>query len=295
MMDRVPANPPRLRLQLIVIATIMLVLMTLYEGLKQFLMPDISIWGSHTITIIFTTLLATLISFFVLRKFYQSYQERLDEIDRRKKTEDILRTSEEKYRLLFEQSRDAIVIVTSDGRFIDVNPAYERLLGYCRDEINELTAENMWCDGKERNRWKEVMEEKGFVIDYECRQCRKDGTEIITHLTSTQRRETDGRIIYQSICRDITPRKRIEAEREQLIADLQKALAEVKTLSGMLPICASCKRIRDDQGYWQQIDSYITAHSETQFSHGVCPECAKVLYPQLKNLPQGRSSFPKKK
>lgn len=63
----------------------------------------------------------------------------------------------------------------------------------------------------------------------------------------------------------------------------------------MLPICASCKRIRDDQGYWQQIESYITAHSETEFSHGVCPECAKVLYPQLKNLPQARSSIPKKK
>lgn len=62
---------------------------------------------------------------------------------------------------------------------------------------------------------------------------------------------------------------------------LTKALAEVKQLSGFLPICASCKKIRDDKGYWNQIESYISQHSEAKFSHGICPECAKKLYPEF--------------
>ena len=68
---------------------------------------------------------------------------------------------------------------------------------------------------------------------------------------------------------------------ERLIIDLQKALSEVKKLSGFLPICASCKKIRDDQGYWNQIEEYISDHSEAQFSHGICPDCARKLYPEL--------------
>ncbi|MGD9950692.1 MAG: hypothetical protein AB7U29_19790 [Desulfobulbus sp.] len=63
--------------------------------------------------------------------------------------------------------------------------------------------------------------------------------------------------------------------------ELKKALSEVKVLSGMLPMCASCKKIRDDDGYWQQIETYITEHSETKISHGICPDCIKKLYPQF--------------
>lgn len=71
-------------------------------------------------------------------------------------------------------------------------------------------------------------------------------------------------------------------ERESLIAQLQKALQEVKTLSGLLPICASCKKIRnDDDNSWQQIEEYISSHSNADFTHGICPECAHRLYPEL--------------
>jgi DNA-binding NtrC family response regulator len=69
-------------------------------------------------------------------------------------------------------------------------------------------------------------------------------------------------------------RKRVDLEREKLIAQLQNALAEVKTLSGLLPICAHCKKVRDDAGYWKQIDIYISQHTDASISHGVCPECA---------------------
>ncbi len=80
---------------------------------------------------------------------------------------------------------------------------------------------------------------------------------------------------------NVLKRKQIEEEKEQLILDLQKALEEVKTLSGMLPICAKCKKVRDDKGYWQQIEKYIGEHSDAQFTHGLCPECARAIYPEL--------------
>jgi len=80
---------------------------------------------------------------------------------------------------------------------------------------------------------------------------------------------------------DVTERKRAEEEREKLIEELQNALAKVKTLSGLLPICSSCKKIRDDKGYWNQIEAYIRDHSEAEFSHSICPECVKELYPGL--------------
>lgn len=73
--------------------------------------------------------------------------------------------------------------------------------------------------------------------------------------------------------------RQFQAEREALLFELQAALEKVKLLSGFLPICASCKKIRDDSGYWQQIESYIRDHSEAEFSHGICPDCARKLYP----------------
>ena len=83
------------------------------------------------------------------------------------------------------------------------------------------------------------------------------------------------------ILRDITIRKSAELEREKLIGELQEALSKIKTLSGMLPICSSCHKIRDDNGYWNQIESYIRDHSEAEFSHSLCPDCVKKLYPDL--------------
>ena len=70
-------------------------------------------------------------------------------------------------------------------------------------------------------------------------------------------------------------------QKEKLVNELQSALAKVKTLSGLLPICSSCKKIRDDKGYWNHIESYIRARSEADFTHGICPTCSKTLYPGL--------------
>ncbi|HUJ17990.1 MAG TPA: response regulator [Nitrospirota bacterium] len=71
---------------------------------------------------------------------------------------------------------------------------------------------------------------------------------------------------------------KVDSEKEDLIAKLQNALATISTLHGILPICSSCKKIRDDKGSWQQIESYIREHSEAEFTHGICPDCVKKLY-----------------
>ena len=84
---------------------------------------------------------------------------------------------------------------------------------------------------------------------------------------------------YLAVKEDITLRKEAETEREKIISELKAALAEVKTLSGLIPICASCKKIRDDHGYWQQVESYIQKHSDAKFTHGLCPDCMIKLYP----------------
>jgi len=86
---------------------------------------------------------------------------------------------------------------------------------------------------------------------------------------------------HERIQKDMAARKQAEEDRERLIRELQEALAKVKMLSGMLPICSSCKRIRDDQGYWQRIEEYIRDHSEANFTHSVCQDCARKLYPEL--------------
>ena len=76
-------------------------------------------------------------------------------------------------------------------------------------------------------------------------------------------------------------RKQAEKRREKAVAEREKALEDIKILQGFLPICAACKKIRDDQGYWNQIEDYIITHSEADFSHGICPTCAQKLYPEL--------------
>lgn len=88
---------------------------------------------------------------------------------------------------------------------------------------------------------------------------------------------------------EIEERKRTEVEKEQLIAQLQKAMQDVKVLSGFLPICASCKKIRDDTGYWRQIEEYISKHSTALFSHGICPDCCLKLYPEFQEELQRRT------
>jgi PAS domain S-box-containing protein len=109
---------------------------------------------------------------------------------------------------------------------------------------------------------------------------RKDGTVRILWAKGFLRVDEFGRPIrIFGVAQDITERKEAQEERERLILELKDALTNVRQLGGLLPICASCKKIRDDKGYWTQVEKYLMDHSEATFTHGVCPECMKVLYP----------------
>ena len=107
---------------------------------------------------------------------------------------------------------------------------------------------------------------------------RYENLQLLNHL---KKEEIQTRKLNARLALDIEKRKKAEEEKERLIRRLQKALDEVKTLSGMIPICANCKKVRDDKGYWDQIETYIHKHSNADFSHGICPECAKELYPDI--------------
>jgi len=98
---------------------------------------------------------------------------------------------------------------------------------------------------------------------------------------SSPKKLSDGTTCWDGIEFDITERKLAEEERERLIIELQEALAKVKTLSGLLPICAVCKKIRADTGYWEKIEEYISRNSDAEFTHGICPACAKKIYPDF--------------
>ena len=93
-----------------------------------------------------------------------------------------------------------------------------------------------------------------------------------------------GKVSSLLLCRTLRyaiERKQAALERDRLIGELQEALANIKTLSGLVPICAGCKQIRDDKGYWSQVEIYVAKHSGAKFTHGICPDCARKLYPGI--------------
>lgn len=109
----------------------------------------------------------------------------------------------------------------------------------------------------------------------------KDGTIRWVQNTIVRRYTASNQLYgYDGLVRDITARKIIETEREVLIIKLQQSLKEIKTLRGILPLCSFCKKIRDYQGYWEQVDVYIKHHSDADISHSICPECMAQHYPE---------------
>ncbi len=121
-----------------------------------------------------------------------------------------------------------------------------------------------------------------FLYGYLYWQSKKNGVEIQNRpVLAILRQVAEIKLELSNAQKEIDRREKAEAERDRVIQDLKKALSEVKTLRGFLPICSICKNIRDDQGYWNQIESYIKNHSEAEFSHGICPACAKKHYPDF--------------
>lgn len=130
---------------------------------------------------------------------------------------------------------------------------------------------------------KKIMDSGEAVLDIEELYHNSDGSEGTVITSKVPLRDKEGKVFgILGICTDISQRKKMELENKSLIKELQDAISKVKTLSGLLPICSHCKKIRDDEGYWNQIEDYIHKHSDVDFSHGICPECLEKLYPQIR-------------
>ncbi len=202
--------------------------------------------------------------------------------------------AEEKLRQLstaVEQSPASIVITDTAGDIEYVNPKFVQVTGYTLAEALGKNPRILKSGEKNPEAYRELWETitAGKEWRGEFHNKKKNGELYWEFASISPIRDPAGRVThFVAVKEDITARKQTEAERDKLIHDLQEALASVKSLSGLLPICANCKKIRDDKGYWSQVENYISQHSEATFTHGICPDCIKKLYPDLAQGGLGR-------
>jgi PAS domain S-box-containing protein len=182
---------------------------------------------------------------------------------------------------IIESSDDAIIGRTLDGKIVSWNAGATKLYGYTEAEaLGQPLAFMVEPEGiQELTPLLERVARGEQISHLETVRRKKDGRLAEVSLGISPVRNSAGQIIgVSTIARDIAERKRAEQERERLVEDLQRVLGEVKTLSGLLPICSYCKKIRDDKGCWNQIEHYLRERSRVNFTHSVCPECASLHY-----------------
>lgn len=221
-----------------------------------------------------------------------------EDITDKKRAEDALRESRQYLENIIQFFPDATMVIDSEGKITAWNRAMELVTG--------VRAEEMLGKGSYEYALPFYGERRPILIDLVSRpvaEIEENYSHIERHGdtvcgetfmpllniylqgTATVLRDSKGTAIGAiEAIRDITVRKRIEKENERLIDDLHQALKRVKTLSGMLPICAGCKKIRDDKGYWTQLEKYISEHSDALFSHGYCPDCLRETYTEFEEF-----------
>jgi len=205
--------------------------------------------------------------------------------------------SESEIRLLAQtvaSAKDCFSITDLDGKILFVNDAFMQAHGY---KGEELLGENISIVNSAIIPYEISDQIKSATIQGgwygEIHYCRKDGTDFPVELwLSVVYNEQNEPVALVGVSRDISERKRYEEEREKLIHELKKMIAEIKTLSGLLPICSKCKKIRDDQGYWTQVETYVAKRTDATFTHGICPDCTKELFPDVyKRMKDKGASF----
>lgn len=179
---------------------------------------------------------------------------------------------------IFRAMQDVVMVLDGETqRILYVNDTAIRVLGYSPNAlIGTPFSELLPDDASERLVEAELVDGTYGPLPFRCANGELRNADVTVAVVPW-----DGQPALLYSLRDATQRTRMELEREKLIEELQEALSTVKQLSGLLPICANCKRIRDDQGDWSNLERYISAHSNAEFSHGICPTCREELYPEL--------------
>lgn len=224
------------------------------------------------------------------------------DITERKLAEEAIQQNEKKLRDITASLGEGLYVLNDKGEVTFMNPEAERLLGWTEGELRHKNIHDAIHSRKPNGsplsfddcKMHNVIQLGTRFFSHDQMFMRKDGTLFPASVISTPLRQNDHVTASITVFRDISDIKQVEQEREKLIADLQKALTEIKTLHGILPICSSCKKIRDDKGSWHQLEAYIHDHTDAKFSHGLCADCAKKLYPKYykeeDSKDKGRSS-----
>jgi PAS domain S-box-containing protein len=177
---------------------------------------------------------------------------------------------------LYDLAPMGYVTVSEQGLILETNLTAATLLGVARGALVKQPISQFILKEDEDIHYlhRKRLFETGEPQTYELRMVRKDGTAFWAQLSATAAQDANGAPVCRVVMSNITTLKQTEAA-------LRKALSDVRTLRGIVPICANCKKIRDDQGYWNQVEVYVRNHTEAEFSHGFCPECIKKLYPEF--------------
>ncbi|MBN1380148.1 MAG: PAS domain S-box protein [Deltaproteobacteria bacterium] len=179
---------------------------------------------------------------------------------------------------LVEHSLDAAFLTMPDGTIIYANPSACQLFGYTLDEFRTLGRSGVVdpSDPKLGAALEKRRRTGRFcgVLNL----CRKDGSWFPAVLSSAVYNDSGGEQRTSMFVRDLTEQEQREEALRVTNEDLRKALAEIKVLRGIIPICANCKKIRDDKGYWHQVETYISKNTDALFSHTLCCECIKKMY-----------------
>jgi PAS domain S-box-containing protein len=184
----------------------------------------------------------------------------------------------------FAISIDMLCHLDFSGYFTRLSHAWERTLGFTREELmSRPFIDFVHPDDRERTLAQNArVRAGGLALQFENRYLCKDGSYRWFRWNAAP--DTPREVVY-SVARDVTAEKQAEAEREQLLRELQTALSEVQKLQDILPICSYCRKVRDDEDYWDTVEAYIARHTSSRFSHGICPSCmAEHVAPQLEEL-----------
>ena len=177
---------------------------------------------------------------------------------------------------LFNSTLSGIFVIHAETRkIVDINKPALEMLGHSKQDVVGIECHNFVCPAE---RGKCPVADLGHTVDRSERILLTANGGSRKILKTVKTLIVAGNKLYIESFSDITDLKEVEQAHEKLIEDLSDALEKVKVLSGLMPICARCKKIRDDKGYWNNLESYIEKYSEASFSHGLCPECSDEMY-----------------